>query len=367
MTRLVVLALGAALACVACDQKTPSTDAPRPDASSDKYASADPKLEKALQAVASSSAANDNGPPRSGIFAPGAADNRHARGVPTKVEVVADGSEPRVSLTPSASAPEAARNASYGPAQMEVVLQRGRTPVAIDYLLSLGPAKKDDGGPDWLVGSVKKVVPSRSLGQAPPGFDKDVATLEGTELRVQWTSDGRESDSQVRAGKASKAELDPFAQSAAEALVLATVPAPTKPVGVGAQWIAETRMLLSGVDVVAYRAYRVKSIEGERLHLTLDVKAYATSKDVPIAGVPAGATLEQFDAQSQGEIEVVRGEVLPRKSDVQERAIMVFSAPSGTQQPTQPGQPPGNVMTAQIQSQATLIRGDDLRAASRKQ
>jgi hypothetical protein len=362
-----VVVLGAALACVACDEKKPSTDAPRPDAGSDKYVSADPKLEKALQAVASPSAANDNGPPQSGIFAPGAADTRHARGVPTKVDVVSDGSEPRVSLTPSATAPDAARNASYGPAQMEVVLQRGRTPIAIDYLLLLGPAKKDDGGLDWMVGSVKKALPSKALGQAPPGFDKEVATLEGTELRVQWTSDGRESDSQVRAGKASKAELDPFAQSAAEALVLATVPLPTKPIGVGAQWIAETRMLLSGVDVVAYRAYRVKSIEGDRLHVTLDVKAYAASKEVQLAGVPPGATLEQFDAQSQGELEVIRGEVLPRKSDVQQRAILVFAPPGGAQQPTQPGQPPGNMMTAQIQSQATLIRGDDLRAASRQQ
>jgi hypothetical protein len=368
MTRLVVLALGAALACAACDEKKPSTDAPRTDAGSDKYVSADPKLEKALQqAVGSPSAAGDNGPPPTGVFAPGVADTRHARGVPTKVDVAADGSEPRVSLAPAAGAPaEAARSTSYGPAKLQVVLQRGRNPVAIDYDLLLGPAKKDDGGPDWLVGNVKKAVPSRALGQPPPGLEKDIAGLDGTEMRVQWTPDGRESDLQVRAGKAARAELEPFPQSAAEALVLATVPLPTRPIGVGAQWIAETRMLLAGVDVIAYRAFRVKSIDGDRLHVTLDVKAYATSKDVQLPGVPTGATLEQFEAQSQGELEVVRGEVLARKSDVQQRLIMVFSAPGGTQQPTQPGLPPGNVMTAQVQSQATLIRGEDLRAASRQ-
>jgi hypothetical protein len=147
---------------------------------------------------------------------------------------------------------------------------------------------------------------------------------------------------------------------------MATVPPPPKPVGVGAQWIAETRMPLSGLDVIAYRAFRVKSIEGDRLHLTLDVKAYATSKDVQIAGVPKEATLEQFDAQGQGELEVVRGEALARKFDLQERVVLVFSGPGGPQPPSQPGQPPGNLIPVQIQSQATLVRGDDLRAASRQ-
>ena len=76
-------------------------------------------------------------------------------------------------------------------------------------------------------------------------------------------------------------------------------------------------------------------------------------------------------------MEMVRGEVLARKSDVQQRLVMVFQAP-GTkapppadpaepqdqQDPDQPRQPPpGSTMTAQIMSQATLVRGDDLRSA----
>jgi hypothetical protein len=242
----------------------------------------------------------------------------------------------------------------------------GRTPFAVDYGLSLGPAKKDDGGPDWLVADVKRAAPSKALGQAPPGMDKDIALLEGSEIRIQLTPDGRESDLQTRLGKSGQADLDRIAQSAAEALVFSIVPLPPKPVGVGAQWIAETRMPLSGLDVIAYRAYRVKSIDGDRLHLTLDVKAYAASKDLQLAGVPKGATLEQFDALCQGEMELVRGETVARKSDVQQRAVMVFAGPGGAQQPTQPGQPVGNMLTAQVQMQATLVRGEDLRAAARR-
>jgi hypothetical protein len=37
--------------------------------------------------------------------------------------------------------------------------------------------------------------------------------------------------------------------------------------------------------------------------------------------------------------------------------------PGGMQAPQQPGQPPGNMLSGQIQSQGTFVRGEDLRAA----
>jgi hypothetical protein len=83
--------------------------------------------------------------------------------------------------------------------------------------------------------------------------------------------------------------------------------------------------------------------------------------------------MEQVDAQAQGEMELVRGEVLARKSDVQLRVVMIFQAP-GSVDPSDPssppgppgqGPPPGKTLSAQMQSQATFVRGDDLRAAMR--
>jgi len=143
------------------------------------------------------------------------------------------------------------------------------------------------------------------------------------------------------------------------------VPMPGKPIGVGAQWIAETRMPLSGLDVITYRAFRVKSVDGDRVHLTLDLKAYAVDKDVQLAGVPKGAALEQFDVLGQGELELVRGELLARKSDMQERVVMAFAPPGGMDKAADtPGQPPQQqMMTAQILEQATFVRGEDLRQA----
>ena len=374
---LLLLALAVPLAgAVACEDKKPSSDAPRADASAgtDKYASADPKLEKAMKAAAaaaSASAAASSGPPPAGIFEAGVADQRHPKGMPTRVDMLGEGAAPKVSLALSADAGSdpAHASSSYGPAVLELAMELGPRLAmpTVDFGMVLGPGKKEEGGADWLVAAVVKTSAAKQqLAQLPPGLDKDIASLQGTAIRIKVTPDGRESDVVTELSKSAKAELARVAQNAAEALVYATVPLPPKPIGIGGQWIAETRMPLSGLDVIAYRAYRVKSVDGDRVHLTLDVKAYAASRDASIEGVPKGATFEQFEAQAQGELEVVRGESLARKSDVTQRIVMVFAGPGGIQPPQQQGQPPGNMMPAQISSQATFVRGDDLREAMKK-
>ncbi len=369
---LLVLALGAALC--ACDEKK-ATETPKSDAGTAKYSSADPKLERALQAAASASAASEGGPPPDGIFPAGAADQRHLKGVPTKVDLVGDGSEPRISLFAAADAGDAARAKSYGPALLELGMQMGPRVAmpTVDFGLAIGPARKDEGAGDWIVAEVKRAVPAKEQpGQLPAGSDRDIASLTGTSLKLKVTPEGLESEVDVQLGKGCRPELERIAVSAAEALVFATVPVPLKPVGVGAQWIAESRMPVGGLDAITYSAYRIKSIEGDRVRLELKVKAYASSKDVALQGVPKGATLEQFEGSAQGEMELVRGESLARKSTVQQRLVMVFLAPGGTPtgspagQPGDPRQPAGNMLTAQIQSQATLVRGEDLRAATRQ-
>lgn len=366
-----VLALSVASTLAAsslgCDDKKPVSDTAKSDAGADKYATADPKLAKALQAAASASAGANEGPPPDGVFEPGLADQRHAKGAPTKVDVLSDGSDPKVSLSMGAAdaSVDAARTTSYGPAALEIVQQMGRSAApTIDFGLLLGPAKPDDGGPDVLLAAVKSAgLAKEQLGQVPPGLDKDIASIAGAEVRLKMTADGRESDATTVMGKNSKPDFDRLTQNAQDALVMATVPLPGKPVGVGAQWIAETRMPLSGLDVIAYRAFKVKSIDHDRVHLTVDVKAYATDKDVQLAGVPKGATLDQFEAEGQGEMEVVRGEILARKSDIQQRVVLVFAPPGGVDKSQSPQQQMQQMLTAQIVSQATLVRGDDLRQA----
>jgi streptogramin lyase len=96
------------------------------------------------------------------------------------------------------------------------------------------------------------------------------------------------------------------------------------------------------------------------------VKAYAADRDTQIEGVPKGATLEQFDAQAQGEIEVVRGEIVARRLDSEQRLVMVFRAPGGDKPEAPQGRPEGNMLTAQLGGQARLARGEDLRGLKRR-
>lgn len=364
--------LGAPVAVAACEEKKSSTSSASPDASvgTDKYATADPKLTKALQAAAAGSAGSDKGPPPEGIFAPGVADQRHPKGLPTGFEIVSDGAEPRVALGAGAS-PDAMRATAYGPAALRLGEQRGRMArPTVDFTFALGPAKKDDGGTDWLVADVKKAMPaptSQQLGPLPAGMDKVIGSLTGSQIRLKVSADGRVSEVHAQLGKAADPELDVLAESAAETVALVTVPLPDRPVGVGAQWIAETRMPYEGLDVIAYRAFRVKSITDNRVHLSVDVKAYAASKDAEVPGVPKGATFAQFDAEAQGEMEIVRGESLARVADVQARVVMLFQAPGSPPSEgagAQPGQPQVGVIPLQIQTQATFARGEDLRAAA---
>src|ERR1700737_2553689 len=109
---VLALVLGAALSSFASDEKK-TTESRRSDAGPDKYATADPKLEKALRASASS--ASESGPPPEGIFAAGVADLRHPRGVAAKVDFPSDGSEPRFILLGANDSSDAARAKSYGP------------------------------------------------------------------------------------------------------------------------------------------------------------------------------------------------------------------------------------------------------------
>src|ERR1017187_2541261 len=139
---LLALVLAVPLASVACEDKKPS-DGARADASAgaDKYATADPKLAKALQAAGSASSASDTGPPPTGIFADGVADRRHPKHVPTKVDIIGEGNDPKVSLAPAADASTDTRASSYGLAALEVSQQMGQRVAlpTIDFGMVLGP------------------------------------------------------------------------------------------------------------------------------------------------------------------------------------------------------------------------------------
>jgi len=374
--RFLALIAMSSLLSSACEEKhTSTTSGTAGDAGvgADKYAAADPKLARALQAAASSAPSSDHGPPPDGVFPPGAADQRHPRTSPANVDLISAGSEPRVLLGArtdgGAEASDIARSKSYGPAFLEVMMQRGRNAFpSVDLALSVGPAKRDDGGADWLVGDVKRTELARSQpGQLPPGVEKEMATLTGSSARVRVTPDGRTGQDQSDLAKGAIPDLQPLAGMVGEALGLATVPCPSQAVGVGAQWIAEVRTSITGIDVIEYRAYQLKSIDLDRLHLTVNIKAYACSKNETFAGAPRDATVEQFDGEGKAELDLVRGEILARSATVNEHAVVFLRlAPESNPQGTQ-GQQPAGAIPIELQNQFAFARGDSLRAANRAQ
>jgi hypothetical protein len=376
--RLPLAALTVALAPVlfvlACNDDKKTSDSAKADASAtrDKNATLDPKLEQALAAAASASAssASGDGPPQTGVFAAADADKRHPRGAPMKVEMGSEGSAPRVSLAPDADA----ASSPAGAARLTVGMRTGRVALpTIDFAVVYGgpkpdakDAKKDDKTaapppptPDTLVVALKKVTPAADQrGSLPPGSDKEIGALAGSEIRFRCPPDGRTGELSLLMPKSASPDLELLATNAGEAMLLAIVPVPPKPVGVGGYWLAESRMPWFGVDVIAYRAYRVKSIEGDKVTITFDVRQYATEREPKLAGLPRGATLDQYEAVGQGELELVRGDIVARAATISHRVTMVLQGEgAGAQQPPgQPGQPQRGMIQAQIEMDSKLAR-----------
>ena len=127
-------------------------------------------------------------------------------------------------------------------------------------------------------------------------------------------------------------------------------------------------MPLSGLDVIAYRAYQRE--EHRRRPGAPDARREGLRRRqgrAPSQGVPKGATFEQFDARVAGRARARAGRV-PRaqvgrsaaRGDGLRRPGRRAAAGSSR------GSLPASMMTAQLSSQATFVRGDDLRARQLK-
>src|SRR6185295_12885361 len=89
--------------------------------------------------AAASAAPGKEGPPETGVFAPGFADKAQAVGAPAKVEVLGEGTEPRITLALAPGDDEQRETITVG------VRQGGQGgTIALDYALSLKIDKPKD-------------------------------------------------------------------------------------------------------------------------------------------------------------------------------------------------------------------------------
>lgn len=353
-----VVMLAAALA--GCEEKK-AAPPPKDTKKEAPKSASDAKLEAAM-AAASASAGNKkadakDGPPESGIFSVAAADKVMGKGLTAKVEMGSDGSEPRVALLSTAASWK-------GTAAITSSVRFGARNAlpTVEFSAALGPEKKDKDardkkdkdadagapGPAFFIGEILKAAPSsEQLGQLPEGAQKEITKLKGSLLRWKATDTGLGLEPSVVPAKDALADLKSTLDTAAEGVFYLSVPPPPKPIGAGAFWIAGTRQEISGLEVISYRLFRVKSVSPEGIQLTIEGHEYAVSDSLNPPGMPKNTTVQQFESTLQGELELAPKESLAMKGKVTRQVTIGLKADNA---------PPGALMNAQIVTEARVTR-----------
>lgn len=286
-----------------------------------------PKLREALAPPSASPSARaaEDGPPPNGVFEKGQADARHAKGAPVKIQIGGLGSDPKVQLGTSTAELK-------GPVKVTVGVKTGPRSALpnVDLTLAIKLEKPKDKLADGGVGAAaiiakvdKATLSASQPGQLPAGADKEIAKLAGSSMRIVPSANGGAEDIVLTVDKSVGAELKYVLFGAADSIFALYVPVPDKPVGVGAAWIAESRNSFSGVDLVAYRLYRVKSIDNGAATIDVEVRQYASSTQEQIEGLPPGG-LQQFDSTSHGHLKLNAGETFAAQGDTEQKRVMLL-------------------------------------------
>lgn len=342
---MAVLLLATALAACEDDKRnnTQAADAGAADASMSGPVLGG-KLGEAVAAAASAAPAEpkndaDGGPPANGIFAPGAADASHAPSAPPKLQLFAEGSDPKLPLTYT-FAPGGERKATV---LLQVrAAQSALTPLTVALVFKSEkpkdekkPGKDNDADkpaePTSLPVTVK-IAEAKSLRGGDLG--DDLANIKDVVLRYRLTPAGVPTDMAIEYPKKSSDTIELLTTSLVDAIVGMTVPVPDKPVGVGAYWMVTDRARSSGVDVVRYRVAKVVKVEDRTATLSLDVRQYAANTAFGLPGLPKEiqVSLDKYESQGKGEISVGPDPFLPAKGQINIVMQSMLTSPQQQQQ-----------------------------------
>jgi hypothetical protein len=329
-----LIALPLVLGACGDDKKTVPADADAGVETGPQKPQLGGKLGAAVRAAESAQASqpkSGDGPPEAGIFAPGAADKVLAPGAPAKVELLGEGADPKVLLAYAPGDAEQIETVS-----IMVRTQGGALPLDCTLALKVDKPKadkaKDDKAPPAAAGSrvLAKIVGIPANPQMPKELGEQLAKLKGTELRYQLSPQGVISDASYTLAKGADAGLDTLIRPLVEAIGLLTPPLPTKPVGVGAYWMATDRLTSVVVDVVRYRVFRVEKLDKDHATMGVDVRQYVAKSEVD-AGGGQKLVAVQFDSQGKGKVDWAAASILPPRADGQVRVVLVGKVPSGQQ------------------------------------
>lgn len=371
---LVVVALGAFAGC----EDEASKPAPATSASA---APTGPVLEGALGEAAADLAkksdkpaaapsAGADGPPPNGLFPAGGADRAHPAGAPPKVEVMTEGSEPRLQLGASRAegkqdtvlvvAISSGQNQALPPMAVRLsVAPQGAKDAKPKKADAAAPAAEAPPADTTVVAEITEAaVAGMQPGSIPKQLADEIGKLKGS--TITWLlGAGGPSRIEHTLAKGADPGLDIALEAIEESLGAFLIPTPTKPVGEGATWMVTDRASSMGVDGVRYRLVKVESIDGDRATLGVTIRKYgATDKlDLPLGPQMAAASLEAIDAQGKSQLVLVPKAWLPDSGEVSSRLAASLAPPGGRNPGAQQQQQRAQVqleVAGQLRSPASL-------------
>lgn len=265
----------------------------------------DPKLAEAVARAKAEKGAKgsqvEGGPPESGVFEPGKADEQLKKGAPPKIALGSAGSEPRLALG-HALEPGWKESGS-----VEISLRLGPNAVPeLGFQLSIeAPKPKADapaGSGQPMVAKVEKVAFTSDVGAQGKVLAGQLAKMRGSRIDFRIVEGGVGVDYGYSLAKGANPDLEMVLRAVGEAVETATIGVPKESVGAGGYWLITTRGMVNGAEVISYRMVKLEKIEDKTLSINVNTKRYAVSSTLQVPDVPPGASLAQFQSTVEGSL-----------------------------------------------------------------
>lgn len=368
------LIVGLLLAAPACKEKNTATLQSDAGAIFNKPA-LDPNLAEAVQAAApqgkSSKAARraPGEPPANGVFAPGEAEKELPGGV-ARINIGNEGREPRLLL--GGEELRAGKRSGVLRLQLTTGPRQGLPPLEIGLNFQFQkanptaepePSQSAKASPAAEGGLVDVRVDITSVklfdaADVPREFSAKLSKLRGSRIEYRLARNGAGSDFRYTAAKGVEPGFESALQSLRDGVASMTLPVPDKPLGSGGYYMAITREPVAGMDVLSYRLVKITDVKGEQASLNVTIKRYAMDNKFELASAPedlGALTIEQFQATSEGTLEVVTGMPLVARAELTQLTDIELSAKNK----------PGQRLGVQSQSESVFtLNGVTLGVAS---
>ena len=109
-------------------------------------------------------------------------------------------------------------------------------------------------------------------------------------------------------------------------------PVPDKGIGVGGFWMVTDRAPGAAVDVVRYRVFTVKALEGKQAALSIDLTQDTTIEALNEA-IPGGMQIGGFESKASGMSTRTAGAFVPTQIELQVPMKLLVPGPGGRAQP----------------------------------